>query len=215
MRIRLALMGITLIAAGTCAYFGAEAYYLASRSSQEPEEISLQDLIKRGSEGNPNIILKDFVIFDDFVYEKKALSARWTRVWVPVVPSNEAEKASGKAAIRVFLYSENVGNEKEARARFEHPKMRGLVNPNAPKPGIIGSVLIKRSYPGTDPSRCIMIEEGLEPAGPLKLLMYALGVALFLGMTGGIWYLARQFDKMEVPPTVTAADDQSGTERSH
>ncbi len=214
MRLRYCLMFFTLAGAGACALFGVQEYRLSERSSHEPEEISLRDLIKRGPEGNPNIILKDFSIFEDYVYEKKLVSGRWTKVWVPIIPTDGDEADANKpAAIRAFLFSEDVGSDKEVRQRFGRPKLRCMVNPDAPKPGIIGSVLMKKSYPGTDPNKCLIIEEGKEPAGVLKLVLYIVGFVLLVGLTGGIWYLARQLDKVEVEPKL--ADKNQPGSRKH
>src|SRR5262245_7789406 len=86
MLVRYRLMFFTATGALAFVYFGTEEYSLSARSSKEPEEISVRDLIRRGPEGNPNIVLKDFSIFEDYVYKKKMISGRWTKVWVPIVP---------------------------------------------------------------------------------------------------------------------------------
>ncbi len=201
MRLRYWLMLFTLAGAAACALFGVEEYKLTSRSSHEPEEISLRDLIERGPGGNPNLILKDYSIFEDYVYQKKLISGRWSKVWVPIIPSDGDEKVLGKpAAIRAFLFSEKIGSDKEVRRQFDRPKLRCMVNPGAPKPGILGGVLITRMYPGTNPSECIIIEEGKEPAGAIKLGLFAVGSFILVGLTGGIWYLARQLDRDELKP---------------
>ena len=82
MRLRHYLMLFTLMGAAACALFGAEDYRMSMRSSQEPEEISLRALLERGPEGNPNIVLKDFSLFEEFVSQKKRFAGRWTKVWV-------------------------------------------------------------------------------------------------------------------------------------
>ena len=211
MLIRYRLMLGTVIGALACLYFGGEEYGLSARSSKEPEEISVRDLIRRGPAGNPNIILKDFSIFEGYVYQKKMISGRWTKVWVPIVPKDD-DQADGdqKAAIHVFLYSEDVANEAEARRRFSKPKLRGLINEEAPRPGIIGSIMIENRYPGTKSEKCILIVEGKEPAGVLKLGLFAFGFIAFTGLTGGIWYIARQLDKDEAEKKRAAKTKPAG-----
>lgn len=211
MRSRYTLMFFCFMLAAGCAVVGVGEYRLSSRSSQEPEEVSLRDLIKRGPDGNPNIILTDFSIFEDYVYQKKLLSGRWTKVWVPIVPSDADEPVPGKPpAIRAFLFSQNIGNDKEVRERFDRPRLHCMVNPEAPKPGIVGSVLIERQYPGTDPQKCIILEEGKKPAGVLKLALFALGSLFFLALTGGIWYLSRVLDKVDTPEAKSAEKSKFG-----
>ncbi|MBV9123450.1 MAG: hypothetical protein JO112_08845, partial [Planctomycetes bacterium] len=71
---------------------------VAEASSKEPEEISLKDLIARGPEGNPNIILKDFVLRKNYVYQTR--NGSWDGAWVPVAPRSAAgpNQAGGDAA---------------------------------------------------------------------------------------------------------------------
>src|SRR5262249_18492890 len=127
------------------------------------------------------------------------VSGSWTKVWVPIVPKDEDEAGKDKSpAIWAFIFSEDVHNDQEVRNRFDRPYLRGLVNPHAPKPGIIAGALIKKIYPGTDPNKCIIIEEGKEPAGVLKLALYAIGFVFLIGLTPGIWFLARKLDKVEL-----------------
>ena len=198
MRMRFRLMFFTIVGAFACLFFGVEEYRLSARSSQEPEEISLRDLIERGENGNPNIILKDFTIFEDYIYQKKLLSGKWPKVWIPIIPTGGDDQGAGKpAAIKAFLFGEDIAGDQEVRRRFARPKLRGMVNPDAPKPGIIGSVLISRSYPGTQPGRCLIIEEGKEPAGALKLGLFGGGFVLLAGLTCVIWYLGRQLDRAD------------------
>lgn len=211
MRLRYVLMVFPLMLAGLCAVFGIQEYALSARSSQQPEETSLRDLIKRGPGGNPNIILKDFSIFEDYVYEKRF--GEWKRVWVPIIPTGSDDVALSKRAIRAFLYSEDLRNDKEVRQRFGKAKLRCMVNPEAPKPGIIGSILIEKSYPGTKSSDCIIIEEGKEPASPLKLSLYAMGVAFFVGLCPFIWVAAWLFGRVKVEPQATDRNRTVGSGR--
>jgi hypothetical protein len=206
MPLRYTLMIITLIGAGAFAFFGIEEYSLASRSSDQPEEISLQQLINRGGSGNPNIVLKDFTICEDFLHAGKLTG--WKKVWVPIVPK-EAHEVDGSKAVHAFIFSETVRNEKELFERFDRPKLRGMIDPLAAKPNILGSVLLKRKYPGTDPQKCIIITEGKEPAGILKLVLLGLGFVVCLGLTGGIWYLAKVSDSIEVAPPKAEAESTS------
>jgi len=189
-------MFVTLFGALICAIFGLEELSLSQRSSREPEEISLIQLIRRGPDGNPNIVLTDFSIFDDYIYRKNLVGGTWTKVWVPILPSVGSTAGDKEpAAIRAFLYSEDIQNEAQVRQRFDRPKLRGMVNPNATKPGIIGRMLIRKNFPGTAPEKCLIIEEGKEPAGILKLALWALGFVVFVCLTPAIWYRCRQLEK--------------------
>jgi len=79
-------IGIGLLIVGAIlAAVGFQEWSVARTATKQPEEISLKDLIARGAEGNPNIILKDYELCDNFVYETKG-GTSWTHVWVPIVP---------------------------------------------------------------------------------------------------------------------------------
>jgi hypothetical protein len=139
-------------------------------------------------------------------------------VWVPIVPvDKEADGTGTPPAIHAFLYSEDIDSDQEVRQRFGTAKLRGMVNPNAEKPGIVGRVLLNKLYPGTNPNNCIIIEESKAPAGALKLGLYAIGFLLLAVLTGGIWYLARQFDKLELepkPPAPNVSADSKAQDRT-
>jgi hypothetical protein len=187
----------TLLAAGACAVFFVQNYQLAHTSSAEAEEISLKDLIKRGPEGNPNVIVKDFVICEDYVVEKKLASGAWTKVWVPIVPADEPEPKAGdkEATVYVFIFSDNITNEQQVSQRLGRPTLRGLVNKDAPRPGILGSARLRMRYPKTDTSRALILEEGRDPPGWFTLGLLASGTVVGLGLTGIVWYLGRLIDK--------------------
>jgi hypothetical protein len=204
MPVRIVLMLVSLGASAACFMFGAVELWTAVRSSQQPEEIALKELIQRGGQGNPNILLKDFTIVEHYLIEKKFFSGTWTGVWVPVIPNEGGKPNAPKTdAIQVFLYSNNIGSAREVLERFDRPRLRGLINPQAPKPpqgSFIGEVFLGQKFPKTDPNRCIIIEEGKEPAGILKLGLFGVGCVFFLALTPGIWLLARELDKFLAGP---------------
>jgi len=196
-------MLITAIGAMACAFFGGNEYLLFSQSTKEPEEISLRELIQRGSDGNPNIILTDYEIFNDYIYRKRLLGRVWQKVWIPIVPSDEdgdETAVDSNPAIHVFLYGEDVEGESGVRERFDRPQFRGMINPMAPTPGIIQSVLINQRYPGTKVENCMIIVEGKEPPGVMILGLFGFGFIAFFGMTAGIWYVAKKLDEVEEEP---------------
>ncbi len=86
----LAVIGIALLVVGVT------EWRLRRGASSTPERISLAKLIARGEEGNPNIILTDFELGQDFVIEKK--DGSWHGVYVPAIPAGQAN--AGRASRR-------------------------------------------------------------------------------------------------------------------
>jgi hypothetical protein len=118
---------------------------------------------------------------------------------VPVVPADEDQAtADQQSPIYVFLYGADVGGENEARQRFERPKFRGMVDPQAREPSIMGTLLLNKRYRLRDRDKSMVIVEGKEPAGVLKLGLFGVGFVFLVGLTAGIWYLARKLDKIEL-----------------
>jgi hypothetical protein len=201
------VMIVVACGAFACAFFGGGDLYLFVMSSKEPEELSLHDLIRRGPYGNPNILLKDFVVLDNFVFETKRSQNRWEKVWAPLVPA-EGNDRDDASVIRAFLYSDNVGNAEEAEERFGHPKVRGIANPFGPKPGFRAFAAMTKAYPGTDIHKCVIFEVGREPPGMLRLILFGAGFVLSLIVLAALWRLARQMSRMPAEPFKAKSVDE-------
>src|SRR5262249_19041872 len=96
-------LGILTYIEGTLAFSGTE----------QPELISLKDLIARGPDGNTHLLVKDLIPCDNFVYAaKKGKDNAWTKVWVPVVPGAEVLNQKGKVVppdnIQALIFSTKV-----------------------------------------------------------------------------------------------------------
>jgi len=177
-----------LIIGGVFLYLGFQEMRLSSTAQASPEEITLKKLIERGVQGNPHVILSDFVLCNNIVYSSR--SGRWTKVWVPIVSPEDAkvDAAQGVRAdnIQALLCSSKVGNAQELETRLNQPKLQALVINKIASIGSKERDLLKPTYPSIDFDKCLIIEEGREPAGRLKLLaMLGGGGAAFLA--GCVW----------------------------
>lgn len=186
----LALFGVVLI------YWGNSERDLADTASAEPEVIRLADLIARGPQGNSHIVLTEFDLCEDIVYQEKEKTNTWDKVWIPIVPKAAAPAApNGKAkprpadvqraprtAISAILLSQHVASEDEIASKLgNQPKLQGMVTNLIDKLGYKERKLLEEGYPGTDFSKCIIFEEGRTPAGSTKVFaLWGGGVALIL-----------------------------------
>jgi hypothetical protein len=201
-------IGIFLIVIGVIlAVVGFQERGLAATASQTPEEISLKDLIARGPDGNPNIILTDFVLCDNYVYETR--NGGWQNAWVPAVPKENPNQGRGgkPTSVQALIFTINARSEADLYQRCGSPKLRALVTNRIVKLGSQERDLLAKEYPGTDFSKCLIIQEGREPAGTTKLLLMigggSLAALLGLGLVGtGLGLLVyRRFKGQNLPGT--------------
>ena len=78
-------LNLVLLAAGIALFlFAQRASAVRSHSQREPQRLTLQQLIDRGPGDNLHILLTDFLMLPDYIYETKL--GQWSGAWVPVVP---------------------------------------------------------------------------------------------------------------------------------
>jgi hypothetical protein len=186
MRWRLVL-GLGVVGVGLIVW-GVMEWYLGRGSSAKPERISLKQLIARGPEGNPNIILTDFELGDNFVY--KTENNVWKEVYVPAFPTGEANRggAPGRPAapIKAIIFSINVHSEIEINTMLAKPEMPALVTNRIKSLGSEEKRLLQNQYgAGIDVNNCLIIQEGRKPfSGWLLALIFGGGVLLLVGAVG-------------------------------
>jgi hypothetical protein len=156
---------------------------LSAAASKEPEEIALKDLITRGPEGNPNILLKDFDLCENYVYRTK--NGLWEAAWVPAVPSDVmgAGRGGKPTIVQALIFTINARDPSGLYQLCGQARLRALVTNKITSLGSEERALLEQSYPGTDFSRCLIIQEGREPAGPMKLV-FMVGGGSLLALAG-------------------------------
>ena len=164
-------------------------YSLGAYATKEPEQIRLQDLIARGPGGNPHVLLTDYELCDNFVYETKG-GSHWTGVWVPIVPRGAAGPGPGQGLrpqrVQAILFSTRVSNEAELPQRCGGPRLQGLVTNRIMSLGSEERRLLAESYPGTDFSRCLIFQEGRQPSSLTTVALLGGGSALCLAAGAGL-----------------------------
>jgi hypothetical protein len=175
------VVGVALLAVGV------PEWRLGRGVSPAPERISLKELIARGPEGNPNIILTDFEFADKYVYETR--NGAWTRVYVPVMPKDEAvpvpEQLRHAVKIKAVLVSPNVHREEDIVTVLGEPELPALVTNRIRSLGAAEGELLRDAYPWIDVQHCLIIEEGRAPmSGGFAAILIGGGVLLLLGALG-------------------------------
>jgi hypothetical protein len=174
-----AFLGIGAIA------MGLQERSLAQQSSTTPEEITLRQLIERGPEGNPYVVLSDFALGEDYVYEhRKGQAFLWERVWVPIFPADEAGAQDNPQKVQAIIKSSRVRNAFGLAQLAARKKLRGMVINRVESLSQRETELLQQRYPGTDFSRCLIIEEGREPAKAGDVRAYFVVGSCLLGVSG-------------------------------
>jgi hypothetical protein len=174
---------IMIIAGGVLLYFGVKEWRMAAQASAAPQEISLRDLIARGGDGNPHVMLKDFHFGNNPVYFYRNTQDCWSDVWIPVIPSaapGNALQPAAPTAVQAIVMSKRVKSEAELDRFCEQTTVQAWVTDI----WLDGDreIKLRQSYPGTDFSRCLIIEEGRAPAGPVRVGAFLGGGAVLLGL---------------------------------
>jgi hypothetical protein len=166
-------------------------YNLGAYATKEPEEMRLQDLIARGPGGNPHLLLTDYELCDNLVYESRgAANSPWTGVWVPIVPRGAADRVPGQRLapqqVQAILFTTRASDGADLERRCAGPRLQGLVTNRIMSLGSKERKLLAESYPGTDFSRCIIFQEGRRPSSLTTVFLMGGGVALCLAAGAGL-----------------------------
>ena len=176
-RLRLGITGLVL--GGMLLFACYHEWRLGSAASAQPENLTLEQLIARGPNGNPNVRLRDFQLGENFAYFTDNHGIYWTRVLVPAVPSTMGEQAAHVLIPKVIIKSTHVANKEQLDSLHARTQMQGLVVNRIESLGKDERELLVEDYPGIDFDNCIIFEEGRKPSdGTMIFLMGGGGLAL-------------------------------------
>jgi hypothetical protein len=173
---------VALVGAGILGYMTYTEGTLASRSSGQPEEFTAKQLIARGTEGNANVIVTDFVLCDNLVHQFNQNSPNsWTDVWIPIVAKDEAGEPNvgpiTPKRVKVLFYSTRIHSQNELESRLNQPRVQGLITNRITSLAPKIRDLLQQNYPETDFDTCLIVQEGRSPWGMGGVLL--LGGAAF------------------------------------
>jgi hypothetical protein len=205
--VALRIGAVLALIGGVLVVLGVQEWFAFRTASATPEEISLSALIARGTEGNAHVILKDFELCDNLVYETEGSATSWNKVWVPVIPAQgggggrpplpgmmqpQPQPQPQPHQIQALIFSIRIRNPQELEQRCNVPRLQALVTNKLVSLGSEERKHLEQSYPGTDFSRCLIIQEGREPPGPVKMLLICGGGSVLLlaglGLLGAVAY---------------------------
>jgi hypothetical protein len=155
--------GLFLVAAGgLIGFLGYHETRIRWGSSIEPEDVTLEELIRRGGEGNTHFRVRDFALVDDFVIEEK--NGRWSMVYIPAFP-----RAAGQlpmladappGPVPVIVMSGQVHSEGDVVDLGNQPTLAGMVINRVKSLSSQQRNLLAPRYPDTDFDKCLIFNHG-------------------------------------------------------
>lgn len=190
-RLRLGIAGLVLGA--MLLFTGFREWQLGAAASAAPEDLTLEALIARGPDGNPNVRISDFMLADNYVYFLDDSGVSWGVVLIPAVPKTLGEQSVHVLNPKVIVKSTRVPSENELKPLRARTRMQGLVVNRIEALGSEEKDLLSQDYPGLDINKCLILEESRQPSDFGKVfLMGGGGMALLLG---GGWLLLYNFSR--------------------
>ena len=165
---------VALIGGLVMIYKGYQEWRLSGAASDTPQKMTCAELAATGPGSNANIILSDYVIAPNYIYQER--NGVWQTVWNPVVSTDspyvqealEIESAGGTAPpppvdeVKVIFKSSKVRRESQLDS-LQQRSIQGLViNQIDSIDGKAEKVLLE-SYPGLDVESCWIFEPGRSP----------------------------------------------------
>lgn len=172
-------------------FLGGRDYWLASKASPAPDQLTASQLISRGAEGNPFVEISEFMPATNFVYEEK--SGRWTEIFIPFGPLDE--NAENVTSVKAVFKSTKVSSEAEIYSTFGVEKIQGMVMNHIESLGSEEKKLLSQSFPGANLADVLIVDVTKNPADMKSrgLVSIGIGLACLLGCGGlGFVVLAKK-----------------------
>lgn len=190
---------IILAIGGGTFYAGYQEYTMSGVSKPEPQTISAKQLEADGPGDNANVVISDFYLLDNFVYEGKD-EQNWDKIWIPVVDLN-GEYIQVLAAhmdedgtytsnppppedLRIILRSSKIKNQNQLMQVHDGDLLAGLVINDIESLGAEEKGILRQSYPNVDLDACWILDHERKPSSPVKTYALMGGgiLALLMGL---------------------------------
>jgi hypothetical protein len=162
-------------------FLGGRDYWLASKASSTPDQMTAEQLIARGAEGNPFVEISAFMPASNFVYEEK--NGRWTEVFIPFGPLDENAAVT---TVKAVFKSTQVKSEIDIMSTFGGEKIQGMVMNKIESLGSEEKKLLSESFPGANMADVLIVDVTKNPADMKSRSLASIGggIACLLGCGG-------------------------------
>lgn len=210
-RLSARLLFLPIVFGGAGIFLGVKEFQLRNEASERPQTLSCAELQKQGFGHNRHVVLTDFVMLPDYVYETKRFG--WDGAWVPVVPHElflrrlamelkvepdqlsttdpkervhaMAKLTSQDFVVTTFLRFPKARDEAYMDEQYDNETLEGTVWPDP-----LGRLnrdqvtFLKNAYSTTDWKKCAVILVGRTPfsAAYAGGMVFGGGALLLLGL---------------------------------
>jgi hypothetical protein len=198
----LALLGVVVV------ILGLVEMRLTTVASSTPQTLTLAQLASRGPGDNAHVRVSDFITCENFVYvvrtSKYAPANRpqtegWEKVYIPLLPLTPQIKErlqrepnwrprAAPGQVRVLLESDQIDRESDLDLLDNQRFIQGTIVNEIKSLDSEARERLEESYPGTDFSKCYVLQEGRKPASQVRLLLQVVG-GTFAAVVGVLYAL--------------------------
>lgn len=140
-------------------------WQLKTVAKNQPQTLSAAELAARGPGNNAHVVLTNYDLCDNFVYETSTkFGGSWKKVWVPIVPSGQGCGAQ----IQIILTDTTVKSPEQLATLGG--RVQGLVINKVASLGSKEKKLLSETYPGVDFSRVWIVHNGRQTWSPWAVM---------------------------------------------
>src|SRR5262245_24993151 len=155
--------GLLLVAAGGLLGFrGYHETRVRWGSSVEPEDVTLEEMIRRGGEGNTHFRVCDFALVDGYCYKEE--NGHWSMVYIPAFPRPAGSPpfllTPPPGPVPVIVMTGQAHSAGDVVDLATQPTLTGMVLNRVQSLGSEQRELLAPRYPETDFDKCLIFNHG-------------------------------------------------------
>ena len=175
--------GILAVVGGMLIFFGIQETRLSAMAKSEPTQMTLQELIEKGSPDNIYLTLTDVhCILDETVLYGDENGGRITKVdraWIPAT-------MPGGGQVKLIIKCTKANTENEVAGIASQNTFTGMVINQIDSINAAERKLLASGLPGTDLEKAYIFHERRTPSGTGIVILYYVGGLILLG-AGLFW----------------------------
>ena len=171
-------IGLLLVIAGIGGtYRTYNEWRVGATATVEARQVTLQQLMANEGKENPHVQIRDFTFGMKFVYSKPKYGTDFSKVWIPLVTGSNSD-------IRVVVRTDKVRNLADLEKFCAQTTLKGLIINDIDSLPAEYADQLRKCYPETDFTKCLIVDEGREPITLAGDLLKHLGIAVGLFIFG-------------------------------
>jgi hypothetical protein len=178
--------GILAVVGGMLIFFGIQEMRLSAMAKSEPTQMTLQELLEKGSPDNiyltltdVNCILDETVLYGD---ERGGRITKVDRAWIPATTPG-----GGMGDVKLIIKCTKASKEHEVAAIASQRSFTGMIINQIDSINREERKLLASGLPGTNLESAYIFHERRTPSGAGLVILYFVGGLALLG--GGLFWI--------------------------